>query len=179
MQYFRLTLLAYAALVVETSVVDRLIAGSAWLIAGSARLSLLPLVVVAAALTIDGPPAIVFAAGVGLLGDCLSPGRLGVEMFCAIVTALAVQLAAMLQFRRKRTSARGDAASAIVLTGLSFSAVFAMTFSSVVIRYVFAGQPVEFAEVIPTVAYIATGSALVCLGAVLAWRSVKRLLPQS
>ena len=158
MQYFRLMLLAYVALVVETSLADRLIAGGT-------QLSLLPLVVVAAVLTIDGWPGVAFAAMVGLLADCLSSGPLGVEMFCAVWVALAIQ-----QVRRERAPK-----SALVLTGLSFFAVFAIAFSSAVLRHVFAGQAVVFAEAIPAVTWVAAVSALVCFATVLTWRSVNRL----
>lgn len=161
MPYFRLVLLAYAALVIETSLAN-------WLIAGTIRPSLLPLVVVAAALTLEGWPGIAFAAMVGLLADCLSPGRLGVEMLCAVWVALAVQ-----QFRRERA---GE--SALVLTGLSFFAVFAIVFSSTVLRNVFAGQTVVLVEAVPAVTWMAAVSALICFATVLTWRSTKRLLPQ-
>ncbi len=158
MPYFRLILLAYAALVMETSLAD-------WLIAGTTRPSLLPLVVVAAALTLEGWPGIAFAAMVGLLADCLSPGGLGVEMLCALWVALALQ-----QVRRERREE-----SALVLTGLSFFAVFAIVFSSTVVRNVFAGHAVVFAEAVPAVTWIAAVSALICFATVLTWRSAKRL----
>lgn len=76
-----LILFAYTALVLDSAFAESLATGP--------RFWLLP--IAAAAMTLTGWRAVLYAAGFGLAADCLSAGPLGAGMFCASAAALAAQ----------------------------------------------------------------------------------------
>lgn len=77
MKHLLLALAAYAAAVFQSG---------AWfrLPVGDAPVLFLPLVLMLAVFLLEGWPAVIWAAGIGLLSDALGSGPLGLHMLCTV-----------------------------------------------------------------------------------------------
>lgn len=159
MHYPALLLLAYVAAVLQTN-------AELNSVLGMFAPNLLMLVLVTAAMKIRGWPAIVWAAGLGLLADCLTAERLGVQMICATLAAWLIQ--------RALDERWGESAWSIAL--LCFSTIFLVTFAANLARMLLSERQVGMGEFFQATIGTSTSSALLALFTVWFWRVVKVLI---
>ena len=162
MKHIIILLLTYVAAVGQTSLRSELTIGAA-------TPDFLWLVLVAIVLSIDGWPAIVWAALVGLLADCIAGGRLGSGMLAVL---LVVGVAQTLQQTRSSRSAL------MVPLWLCFI-VFATGLLSWLAQVLLAEQLVNNWTAVLQVLLSATYTSLLGLASIVCWCLVKSRLFRS
>lgn len=161
MNHIRLAILAYFAVVAQT------VLGGAIEIGGYAPDFLL-LVLVTAIVTLDGWQTILWAAILGLLGDCLTPERLGLGMITVTLTATLVQ----------RVCRREEGWSLASIVVVSFITVFIAVLTVSSLRILLAGRVVDVSWLLGDILGRAGYSTAVALGIAALWRAIRRLLPK-
>jgi cell shape-determining protein MreD len=129
----------------------------------------LPLVVMLAAFWLEGWPAVVWGAAIGLLSDSLNAELLGAEMACAAALVLLVQ---RLQGGRR-------AAGILMRVILGFVIVAGLVFLPVTLRLLQAGTRLDIAAVGESAAMCAVYSLALGLGALVVLRIARNCLPMA
>ncbi|MCH8830206.1 MAG: hypothetical protein IID45_11575 [Planctomycetes bacterium] len=166
MKHVCLAITTYAALVLQTG-------WSARLTAGDILPVFLPLMIVVAIFGLKGPAALVWAAVIGLLGDCLTAEPLGIEMLCALsVTFVAGR---MLADRTVGSSSRLPSLRLFVL--VTFLTVESMLIVSTAARVLLTGRTVSAASLLSATSASAAYSTLIALAVYLFAKLLARILP--
>ena len=116
------------------------------------QICLWPVVLVYIAVKLDRTAALGWAAGVGLLSDAFTPGRMGVGMLCAVLAVAVLQ-------EWPKQSRLGVTAAA----GLSFSSVFGVEFTQGILERLLEAAEME----VELLASAAAWAALAASGIVL------------
>lgn len=160
MKHLGLVFLTYACCVLQTDFRHACAVGPV-----EPNFPMLALMIVA--LTVEGGPAVIWAALIGLLSDALTPGRLGIDMLGSV---LAVLIAL-------RWTARRCSASVLGQAGLGTVTVFMVLMLSTSLRSLLAEEPMQPGLLMLT--SLATAAYTALLGVVLLFslRLLKQLRP--
>ncbi len=161
MKSFWLIVLLYFAMVAQGSLASEIVIGTI-------TPDFLLMVLVAAIVLLDGWPAIVWAAMIGLAADCLAPDQLGLGMVAATIAALTAQ------------RLRGDRAveSAVWMTIAMFFIVLGITLGLTLVRVTVTNYRIDWQAIALVASGTAVYSTAIMFAIVIIWRTVKHLLPK-
>ena len=159
-------LLAYFALVLQTSLRGPLV------ISGITPV-FLPLVLLVVIFFFEGPSALVWAAVIGLLDDCLTPEKLGTGMICATCLLYLAQ-------RRLRLRPAESIFSVMLFGGFT---LFGLLLATSMLRTLLNGESIgsvsQFTPIIGTALYTSLIGLFVFLCGLFGKRMLVRFLPTS
>lgn len=121
-------------------------------------------IVVAAVFLYDGATAIVWAAIVGGLSDCLTPDRLGLDLILATLTAAAMQ----------RWCVNGAARTLLAFAVWIVPGLFVAVAASLILRSVIGGASLPLLQLVWISGGIALYSGALAIAAVIAFRFLIR-----
>ena len=163
-KHFCLIVLAYIAMVLQTGVRGPLAINGIIPV-------FLPLVLLVVIFFFKGPSALLWAAVIGLLGDCLTPGELGVGMICATCILHLVQ-------RRLRLRPAESIISVMLYGGFT---IFGLLLTTSMFRTVLNGESIgsvsQFIPVIGTAIYTSLIGLFVFLCCLFSKRMLVHVLP--
>lgn len=161
MRYVWLGPAVYVAAVLETACGPEIVAGVACP-------DFLGLTLVAAALLLNERGAVVVAVLIGLVADCLTPDRLGIDVVCSSVVAYGV------------LRVRGDRKShhALEILSIMLAAISCLNVLSGGLRMIVNHRPVSFPELVLGSASAAVSTAVLALAMLVGCFLARRLGPQ-